>query len=647
MAYVVSRMDWYWNLSSLLLEENRESAARLRDELEQHIVSLYKKFLSYQMTSVCSYYQNRFAVALRDIVKFDDWADTVQSIRDAEKIVQEDINTYDRQEIRVSLNAIARHAEHRRTQLLDIRQAIQDQTATLKEMRQGEKDEKQEEENEKCLADLCTTDPRKDKKRIQRTKGGLLKDSYKWILENENFKTWRQDHESRLLWVKGNPGKGKTMLLCGIIDELGNSLVGSGLLSYFFCQGTDSQINNATAVLRGLIYLLARQQTSLISHVREMYGPDGKPLFREMNSWDTFSEIFENIIRDPSLRNTYLIIDALDECETDLPQLLKFIADNSSASPRVKWIISSRNRPDIEQQLKLDESGVALSLELSENAEQVAHAVRAYIDFKVSTVPSLQDDDEERRQVRDIMRQKANGTFLWVALVIKELENPECLDALQVVKEVPTDLYELYERILDQIWRLQKSTSEFCRLVLPAATLAHRPLHLAELSVLSGLQQKFSVEKFRRIVEFCGSLLTTQDDYVYFVHQSAKDYLSGEASSTIFPSGTTDVHRAISSRSLQGMSVLQRDIYKLRHPGFPISEMKAPDPDPLTAIKYSCVYWIDHFCDAYNSGHPELQTVGQFFREKFLYWLEALSLLRCMSEGVIAIRRIQRLLVSI
>ncbi|SPO02440.1 uncharacterized protein DNG_05113 [Cephalotrichum gorgonifer] len=425
MAHVISRIDWYWNLSSLLLEENRKSTAGLEDQLEQHIVGLYKKFLSYQMKSVCSYYHNRVTAALRDMVKFDNWVDTVQSIKDDERIVQEDINTYNRQEVRKSLNSIAEQAEHRRMQLQDIHQAIQDQTAALREMRQEQKDEKQEEKNEKCLADLCTTDPRKDKKRIQRTKGGLLKDSYKWILKNQNFRTWRQDHGSRLLWVKGNPGKGKTMLLCGIIDELENSLAGSGLLSYFFCQGTDSQINNATAVLRGLIYLLVKQQTSLISHVREMYGPDGKPLFREMNAWDAFSESFEKILRDPSLKNTYLIIDALDECETDLPQLLKLIVHNSSASPRVKWIVSSRNRPEIEQQLKLHDSGTALSLELSENAEQVTHAVGAYIDFKVSTVPSLQDDDEERNQVRDIMCQKANGTFLWVALVIKELENPE------------------------------------------------------------------------------------------------------------------------------------------------------------------------------------------------------------------------------
>jgi hypothetical protein len=44
------------------------------------------------------------------------------------------------------------------------------------------------------------------------------------------------------------------MLLCGIINELKKSIAKTDLLSYFFCQATDSRIDNATAVLRGLIY---------------------------------------------------------------------------------------------------------------------------------------------------------------------------------------------------------------------------------------------------------------------------------------------------------------------------------------------------------------------------------------------------------
>jgi Heterokaryon incompatibility protein (HET)/NACHT domain len=93
---------------------------------------------------------------------------------------------------------------------------------------------------EKCIRDLHLTDPRDDKKRIEDIKGGLLKDSYHWILENSDFQRWRNDQQSRLLWIKGDPGKGKTMLLCGIIDELNKSMAKTALLSYFFCQATDS-----------------------------------------------------------------------------------------------------------------------------------------------------------------------------------------------------------------------------------------------------------------------------------------------------------------------------------------------------------------------------------------------------------------------
>ena len=46
----------------------------------------------------------------------------------------------------------------------------------------------------KCLEDLRITDPRDDKIRIEQTKGGLLKDSYRWILDNADFRRWRDDH---------------------------------------------------------------------------------------------------------------------------------------------------------------------------------------------------------------------------------------------------------------------------------------------------------------------------------------------------------------------------------------------------------------------------------------------------------------------
>ncbi|EQB43709.1 hypothetical protein CGLO_17599 [Colletotrichum gloeosporioides Cg-14] len=196
------------------------------------------------------------------------------------------------------------------------------------------------------LADLRITDPRDDKDRIEHTKGGLLRDSYRWILDNAEFQGWQNDAERRLLWVRGDPGKGKTMLLCGLIDEL----EGMGFEPvYFFCQATDARLNTATAVLRGLMYLLLLKMPSLIQYANDKHKYARKKLFEDVNSWTALRKIFIEMLhqRVQSLDNIILVIDALDECTTDLRELLDLVIVLSSTSIRV--IVSSRNWPSIQQ----------------------------------------------------------------------------------------------------------------------------------------------------------------------------------------------------------------------------------------------------------------------------------------------------------
>lgn len=86
----------------------------------------------------------------------------------------------------------------------------------------------------------------------------------------------------------------------------------------------------------------------------------------------------------------YFFIDALDECIKDLEKLLIFIVQKSSLSPRVKWILTSRNYASIEQRLRLDNSGARLSLELKENAAQVSRTVDAYINHRLTELEHIQ-----------------------------------------------------------------------------------------------------------------------------------------------------------------------------------------------------------------------------------------------------------------
>ncbi len=528
-----------------------------------------------------------------------------------------------------------------------------------------------------CLKDLRTTDPRLDKKRIEDTKGGLLTDTYRWVLENDDFKHWRygscgsSDRDGQLLWVRGDPGKGKTMLLCGIIDELSISTEirdpeSSAVLSYFFCQATDSRINNASAVLRGLIYMLIDQQPMLISHVQKKYDQAGKLLFEDVNAWAALTEILRSILADPNLQKIYLVIDALDECGTvganqadrqnssptgahqsaDLSKLLRFIAQNSTL-PKVKWLLSSRNWPSIEEHLAPAIEKATLSLEL--NHKSISEAVATYIHHKVGQLAEAKKYSNELRQtVCDYFLSHANDTFLWVALVCETLFRTSRRNTLSRLREFPAELGNLYDRMMSHL--LESEDAVLCRDVLATVSTTYRPVTLCELACLIDLSDEFSDdESLTEIVHLCGSFLTLRNQTIFFVHQSAKDYILQAASKHVFPSGTVQKHRTIFARSLQIMSrVLQRDIYRLGSPGFSIERVEEPSPDPLAAVRYSCIYWIDHLrdCDSPLEEVSRLQNssmVDTFLREKYLYWLEALSLLRSMSHGVRSMIRLVQL----
>lgn len=504
----------------------------------------------------------------------------------------------------------------------------------------------------KCLIDLCVTNPRLDKKRIEETKGGLLRDSYRWILDNAEFEQWYFDGEKRLLWIKGDPGKGKTMLLCGIIDELERITAvddrHGGNLAYFFCQATDSRINNATAVLRGLLYMLVDQQPSLVSHIRRKHDHAGKALFENASAWVALSEIFTNILRDPSLNSTYFIIDALDECIAGLPKLLDFIVQNSCISTRVKWIVSSRNWSEIEERLETAGHKVRLCLEV--NAELISTAIDIFIRHKVLQLARLMKyDNKTRDAVLNYLSSNANGTFLWVASVCQNLERTSRWNTLAKLKAFPPGLNSLYEQMMEQI--CNSDNADLCKRILASIAIVYRPITLNELASLVEILEDMAddLDSLREIIGLCGSFLTIRENTLYFVHQSAKDFLLTKASNKIFPSGREEAHHVAFSRSLQVMSnTLRRDMYDLRALGRSIKQVTQPDLDPLAALRYSCIYWVDHLYDRNTSSSinhlADLQdggTVDEFLRKKFLYWLEALSLCRSIAKGVLSIAKLE------
>jgi hypothetical protein len=488
--------------------------------------------------------------------------------------------------------------------------------------------------------------------RIEQDKGGLLKNCSAWILNDPQLQSWAESKDARLLWIKGDPGKGKTMLMIGLVDMLTDQLKSSSALSYFFCQNAVPHLNNGVSVLRGLIWKLLWNRPILREYIPDEYSckskDGGKKILEGLNAFSILKTMLSAMLRDSSLETVYLVVDALDECDRDSNPLIKWIAkDASEPLSKAKWLISSRRTTKIEETFRPEGQRQRLSLELNE--AHVSQAVNMFIEHKVVDLATKKEYDkhnpELRKKVETQLKEKAESTFLWVALVCKRLEDIPRRRTMSELKKFPSGLQPLYDRMMQQIEGQEDDDREPCKQILRATAIAYRPLTLEELLLIAELSEA-PIDDIREIVELCGSFLIIREKTVYFVHQSAKDYLSDK----IFPQGREEEQSLIVSRSLQCMSdTLGRDMYDLRNPGCLIEQVECPVPDPLARIRYACIYWVDHLCEIHDNLQSRVDLcdngmIDVFLKKHFLHWLEALSLMKSMSSGVVMIRKLESML---
>ncbi|TQS32271.1 hypothetical protein Golomagni_07418, partial [Golovinomyces magnicellulatus] len=209
----------------------------------------------------------------------------------------------------------------------------------------------------------------------------------------------------------------------------------------------------------------------------------------------------------------------------------------------------------------------------------------------------------------------------------------------------------LYEQMMQHILRMEdRDDVDLCTRILATTATAYRPLTLAELASI--MRSDDGIASLDEVVKLCGSFLVTQGPTIFFVHQSAREYLVETARGIVFHNGINAVHHQVFQNSLDVMrQSLGQDIYNLQRPGTHIDDIKPPDPDPLAHARYSCIYWVDHLAEALphtQSQHCHVLRDGgaidDFLRRDYLHWLEALGLLRATREGIYSMLKLSRLL---
>ncbi|KAJ5096968.1 G-protein beta WD- 40 repeats containing protein [Penicillium angulare] len=476
-----------------------------------------------------------------------------------------------------------------------------------------------------CLRALRCPDTLVVKNRLKEGKDKLLRQSFAWVLETSEYRSWRDENTICLLWIKGGAGKGKTMMSIGLIEIL--SQENDSVVTYFFFQNGDNGLNTLESLMKGLILRLVTQRSELKESLRRRWDLSSES-FKEdidMASWRVLWDIFLEMLDKCAPSKAYIIIDALDECEdSHIAEFLQLVVRNGLDTPRIKWLFTSRHLDASERVTLVGYDQIQVSLET--NSEFVSKSVQNYISYKVDELSSRNRYDKTLRdQLKESLSLKAEGTFLWVSLACKRLECIHQEEVLATIEDLPPGLHHFYDRIMRQLSTGELDDIEQQIRLLKAMILAYRPLKIEEISVITGLGD----DTINILVNRCASFVRLQDNNVEFVHQSARDYLAGERGMSFLKSHTQFGHYEI---VLSCLAHLSKRLW-VNLIGFPLPS--GPrfcfQSDKLSAVDYPASFWVQHLQKSHprvrRSGFIDQGPVGKFLRKKLLEWLECLSIL--------------------
>jgi len=487
------------------------------------------------------------------------------------------------------------------------------------------------------LRDLYITDPRYDKQRLEEAKGGILPAACEWILSQAAWQTWRYDTDARLLWIKGGPGTGKTMLFGYIIDQVVSGMGEDDEIAYFFCEEGNRETSSASAVLRGLCYMLiTRSKTPdkrLLDIVGEVSDGAGAKAFDGPGAWYRLEKMFRMILRSLGTKRIggtiFLLVDALNECSENLQNLLRLVVDltGSEDAPRgIKWLLTSQRGSSISRKLNIGGTGTRSGMDLDDYSEHRLKALDSFVDHCTKRLTSLQnglDFEEVRNQLRGKIGR--DNSFLYTALLAASAQRARGgKEVTEILENAAEGIAGLYEQTIDRINHLEDDIRRECLEVLGVVATAYRSLHHSELHALTSIE---SDETGRRVIQECDAFFVVNNNGdAQIVNQSARDFLNQSA---LIPS-MDERHRRLFSKSLKTMErLLGRDVCQLVHPGYATVDIKPEQLAQLEGVGYACEYWIEHLL-AFKCGNLEpkdAEAVGRVLKNKFLNWVEVMSVL--------------------
>ena len=489
---------------------------------------------------------------------------------------------------------------------------------------------------------------------------GCLKGTRGTVLDE--IESWVRDFDkSPVFWLNGVAGTGKTTIAQTISERL---LVDGLLGASFFCSRDFEDRSNLGFIFPTLAFQLAHKYPEFRSLLVPLlqWNPDivHESLYSQMD------KLIVGPLRSADI-STIIVIDALDECTDDEPQsvILSVIGRLVGEIPKVKFFVTGRPEPHIK-------SGFRLALLKPLTEVFILHSVQSSLinnDIKLFLKHEL-SELARRRDLGgwpsdshvDVLCRRAAGLFIYAVATINFLDGRLDLPdkQLEMIINFPdsTDhegktqfqpnktLDSLYAWILQETFSVNNTVVyPKVRSIVGTIALVANPLPPSGVAELVGLETR-EVLLYLTSIQ---SLLVLDEDPSQPVkpfHKSFPDFITSpkRCLDKRFYISPETLHHELALNCLRVMnSGLGQDLLAL--PKFALNseveDLQTRVRDRVSfALRYACQSWHNHLTGTRGDVVDVVSKLRIFLAEKFLDWLEIISVLGATRRAVVVLEKL-------
>ena len=424
----------------------------------------------------------------------------------------------------------------------------------------------------------------------------------------EDYKQWAATAKPPCLWISGDAGTGKTMLLSAIVDDLTPRGLEGDVTAYCFLEEGLGKDSFACHLLEVLICELHNHRAvpgylhcRLLPEIKVIDYPISKDLFKRI-----LRRLLENV------HDTFRVVLVLDTVSQD-EWVNMVIVDEVIRANRVRsrefairCAISSR--ASYGRNIHRDQiTNISLN-----NEPGVQDDVLRFAEWRLASICET-SATSSLASLAKALCYKGQGVFLWVRLVIESLDSSSSIvEWHREIRTLPRTLNGLYHLTIKNILSQQ---IDDIQTLLHWLIAARRPMKLSELLEAMVVETRprspAGVEEMAtqiwqmqcpeiEIPKLCKPLIIIKDNaIVEFRHHSIREFLSSCGGVDVPRSWSIEAHETVAQTCLTLLTAKERGICALAATSYSC-------PARSTLIDYASMHWAFH----YGLVEPHSKTIA-------------------------------------